>query len=78
MHSQRQIRVIVVEPRSFEEVRDYRQYQNKRPVIVNLEQAEANWRRVVDFISGATYFKRQYAKVGSGIFLIQQHGYLCR
>ncbi|NLJ76152.1 MAG: cell division protein SepF [Peptococcaceae bacterium] len=72
MHSQRQIRVIVVEPRSFEEVKGITDnIKNRRPVIVNLEQAEAELaRRVVDFISGATYaLNGSMQKVGSGIFL---------
>lgn len=72
MHAQRQVRVVVVEPRSFEEVKGITDnIKNRRPVIVNLEQAEAELaQRVVDFISGATYaLNGSMQKVGSGIFL---------
>ncbi|MDD2552999.1 MAG: cell division protein SepF [Desulfotomaculaceae bacterium] len=72
MHAQRQVRVVVVEPRSFEEVKGITDnIKNRRPVIVNLEQADANLaQRVVDFISGATYaLNGSMQKVGSGIFL---------
>lgn len=72
MHAQRQVRVVVVEPRTFEEVKGITDnIKNRRPVIVNLEHAEAELaQRVVDFISGATYaLNGSMQKVGSGIFL---------
>ena len=72
MHAQRQVRVVVIEPRSFEEAKGITDnLKNRRPVIINLEQAEADLaQRVVDFISGATYaLNGSMQKVGSGIFL---------
>lgn len=72
MHAQRQIRVVVVEPRSFEEVKGITDnIKNRRPVIINLEQADAALaQRVVDFLTGATYaLNGSMQKVGSGIFL---------
>ncbi len=72
LHSQRQVRVVVVEPRSFDEVQGITDnLKNRRPVIVNLEQAEPELaKRVVDFVSGATYaLNGNQQKVGSGIFL---------
>lgn len=72
MHAQRQVRVVVVEPRSFEEVKGITDnLKNRRPIIVNLEQADAGLaQRVVDFLSGATYaLNGSMQKVGSGIFL---------
>ncbi|MBP7331809.1 MAG: cell division protein SepF [Firmicutes bacterium] len=72
MHAQRQIRVVVVEPGSFEEVKGITDnIKNRRPVIINLEQADAALaQRVVDFLTGATYaLNGSMQKVGSGIFL---------
>jgi cell division inhibitor SepF len=71
-HAQRQVRVVVVEPRSFEEVKEITDnLKNRRPVIVNLEQADAELaRRVVDFVMGATYaLSGSQQKVGNGVFL---------
>lgn len=72
MHAQRQVRVVVIEPRAFEETKGITDnLKNRRPVIVNLEQADSELaRRVVDFISGATYaLNGSMQKVGNGIFL---------
>ncbi len=72
MHSQRQVRVVVSEPRTFDETRSITDnLKNRRPVIVNLEHAEAELaQRVVDFVSGATYaLSGSMQKVGNGIFL---------
>ncbi len=56
-NAQRQFRVVVFEPRTFEEVQGVvDQLKNHRPVIINLEETEKNVaRRVVDFMSGAVY-----------------------
>jgi len=72
LHSQRQVHVVVVEPRSFDEVQGITDnLKNRCPVIVNLEQAESDLaKRVVDFVSGATYaLNGSLQKVGNGIFL---------
>lgn len=72
LHAQRQVRVVVVEPRSFDEVQGITEnLKNRRPVIVNLEQAEPELaKRVVDFVSGATYaLNGNLQKVGTCIFL---------
>lgn len=71
-HAQRQVKVVVVEPRSFEEVKEITDnLKNRRAVIVNLEQADAELaRRVVDFVMGATYaLNGSQQKVGNGVFL---------
>ena len=73
LHAQRQLKVVVAEPRNFEEVQGLADnLKNRRPVVVNLEKADAELaKRVVDFISGATYaLNGSLQKVGSGIFLI--------
>lgn len=72
LHAQRQLRVVVVEPRMFEEVQGIAEHlKNRRPVIINLEQADGELaRRVVDFVSGVTYaLNGSMQKVGNGIFL---------
>jgi cell division inhibitor SepF len=72
---QRQVRVVVVEPKVFDEVKDIAEnLKNRRPVIVNLEQATPELaRRVVDFVMGASYaLNGSQQKVGSGIFLFVQ------
>ena len=73
LHAQRQLKVVVTEPRAFDDVQGLADnLKNRRPVVVNLEKADAELaKRVVDFISGATYaLNGSLQKVGSGIFLI--------
>jgi cell division inhibitor SepF len=72
IHSQKQMRVVVMEPGSFEEAQNIAdQLKARRPVIVNLENAEKMLaKRIVDFISGTTYaLNGNMQKVGNGIFL---------
>ncbi|WP_243276882.1 cell division protein SepF [Desulfallas sp. Bu1-1] len=72
LHAQRQVRVVVAEPRSFDDVQGIADnLKSRRPVIINLEQAEPELaKRVVDFVSGATYaLDGSMQKVGKGIFL---------
>ncbi|KUO73145.1 MAG: cell division protein SepF [Desulfosporosinus sp. BRH_c37] len=72
IHSQKQMRVVVMEPSSFEEAQNIAdQLKSRRPVIVNLENAEKMLaKRIVDFISGTTYaLNGNMQKVGNGIFL---------
>jgi cell division inhibitor SepF len=73
LHSQRQVRVVVVEIKCFDDVKGVADnLKNRRPVIINLEQADADLaKRVVDFISGAAYaLNGSFQKVGNGIFLV--------
>lgn len=72
LHSQRQVRVVVVEPKSFDEAQEITEHlKGRRPVIINLEHVEAEVaRRIVDFVSGATYaLSGTQQKVSAGIFL---------
>lgn len=72
IHTQKQLRVVVMEPSSFEEAQTIAdQLKNRRPVIVNLENADRNLaKRIVDFVSGTTYaLNGNMQKVGNGIFL---------
>jgi len=72
IHTQKQVKVVVMEPTVFEDAQNIaEQLKNRRPVIVNLENAERNLaKRIVDFVSGATYaLGGNMQKVGNGIFL---------
>lgn len=72
IHTQKQMKVVVLEPSSFEDSQSIAdQLKNRRPVIVNLENTERNLaKRIVDFISGTTYaLNGNMQKVGNGIFL---------
>ena len=72
IHTQKQMSVVVMEPNNFEEAQNIAdQLKNRRPVIVNLENAEKVLaKRIVDFISGTTYaLNGNMQKVGNGIFL---------
>lgn len=72
LHSQRQAKVMVVEPKVFDEVQAVADsLKNHRAVIINLEHVDAELaRRVIDFTIGCTYsLNGSMQKVGSGIFL---------
>ncbi len=72
LHAQRQVRVVVMEPATFDSVQAIADnLKNRRPVIINLEHAEPELaKRVVDFVMGATYaLNGSIQKVGKGIFL---------
>lgn len=67
----KQVRVMIIEPLEFEEVRTYIDHlRNKHPLIVrltNLDVDEAQ--RIVDFMSGATYaVNGNMRKLGEKIF----------
>ena len=70
--SQKQLKVIVVEPLCFDEVQNIADHlRSRKPVIINLEDAEKELaKRIVDFISGTTYaLGGSMQKVGNNIFL---------
>ncbi len=72
LHAQRQMRVVVLDPKTFEEAQGIAEHlKNRRPVVVNLEHVETDVaRRIVDFVSGATFaLNGSQQKVGGGIFL---------
>ena len=72
INAKRQVRVIVVEPRVYDDVQNFADHlKNHRPVIINLEKANPELaRRVIDFMSGATYALNGLTrKVGNSIFL---------
>lgn len=68
-----QLKVVVVTPDSFEEVRDIADHlKQKKPVVINLEGVEREVaKRIVDFLSGSVYaLDGSIQKISSGIFLI--------
>lgn len=72
IHTQKQVRVIVVEPVSFEEAQGIAEHlKGRKAVILNLERTDSVLsQRIVDFISGTTYaLGGNMQKVGNGIFL---------
>ncbi len=73
IHTTAQLKLVVMQPESFEDARDIANHlKNKKPVVINLEAVERNAsQRIVDFLSGAVYaLDGNIQKVANGIFLI--------
>ena len=67
-----QIKVMVVEPTSFDDTQYVADYlKTKKPVVINFENTDDDvTRRMIDFISGTTYaLDGTIQKVGYNIFL---------
>lgn len=72
LHSQKNIRMVLFEPRSYEETQEIADHlRSRRPVIVNLQRLSSDSaRRVVDFLSGCVYaLNGDIKKIGASIFL---------
>lgn len=72
-NSAAQMRVVVIQPESFDEAKDITNHlKAKKPIIVNLEAVDKNVaRRIIDFLSGAVYaLDGDIQKVSNGIFII--------
>jgi len=72
LHSQKNVKVVLNEPRSYEETQEVADHlRSHRPVIVNLQRLNAEQaRRVVDFLSGCVYaLNGEIKKIGSSIFI---------
>ena len=72
LHAQRQLEIVVLQPRSFDDARDGADYlKMRRPVVVNLQGTQADLaRRIIDFTSGVTYaLDGHMLRVGDQIFL---------
>lgn len=72
IHQQKQIKVMVMEPKFYEDVQVIADHlKNRRAVVVNLESADKELsKRVVDFVSGCIYaLNGSLQKVGAGIYL---------
>lgn len=72
IHSQRNIRVVLNEPRSYEETQEIADHlRARRPVVVNLQRVRTEQAiRIVDFLSGTVYaLNGGITKIGPNIFL---------
>lgn len=72
IHSQKNVRVILSEPRSYDETQDIADHlRSRRTVIVNLQRLRQDQAvRIVDFLSGTVYaLNGAISKVGPGIFI---------
>ena len=72
IHSQKNTRVILSEPRSYDETQEIADHlRSRRAVIVNLQRVRPDQAlRIVDFLSGTVYaLSGSISKIGSNIFL---------
>ncbi len=73
IHTTAQLKLVVMQPETFEDARDIANHlKSKKPVVMNLESVDREVaRRIVDFLSGAVYaLDGNIQKVSNGIFLI--------
>ncbi|WP_020615567.1 cell division protein SepF [Paenibacillus daejeonensis] len=72
IHSQKNTRVVLIEPRTYDEAQEIADHlRSRRPVIVNLQRVRTEQAvRVVDFLSGTVYaLNGNISKLGPNIFL---------
>ncbi|OXM15701.1 cell division protein SepF [Paenibacillus herberti] len=72
IHSQKNMRVVLSEPRSYDEAQEIADHlRNRRSVIVNLQRVRTDLAvRIVDFLSGTVYaLNGHISKLGPNIFL---------
>lgn len=72
IHSQQQTKVVLTEPRSYEETQEIADHlRSRRSTIVNLQRVRADQAlRIVDFLSGTVYaLNGNISKIGPNIFL---------
>ncbi len=70
--AQKQIKVMVVEPFSFDDAQHVADHlKNQKPVVVNFENTDKEVaKRMIDFVSGTTYaLGGSIQKIGNNIFL---------
>jgi len=73
LHTQGQLKVVVVQPEKFDEAQDICDHlKSKKPIVVNLENVDKDEaQRIVDFLSGSVYaLDGNIQKVAASIFLI--------
>lgn len=72
IHSQKSARVVLTEPRTYDEAQDIAdQLKTRRAVVVNLQRVRREQAiRIVDFLSGTVYaLGGHISKIGTDIFL---------
>ena len=72
IHAQKNMKIVLTEPRAFEDTQEIADYlRSRRPVVVNLQRVRKDQAvKIVDFLSGTVYaLNGSIAKVGPDIFL---------
>lgn len=72
IHSQKNVKVVLAEPRSYDEAQEIADHlRSFRTVVVNLQRVRNDQAlRIIDFLSGTVYaLSGSISKVGSNIFL---------
>ncbi|MFD1176071.1 cell division protein SepF [Paenibacillus puldeungensis] len=72
IHSQKNVKVILYEPRSYDEAQEIADHlRSHRSVVVNLQRVRNDQAmRIIDFLSGTIYaLSGGISKIGSNIFL---------
>lgn len=72
IHSQKHTKVVLIEPRSYDEAQEIADHlRSRRPVVVNLQRVRKEQAvRIVDFLSGTVYaLNGSISKVGANIFM---------
>lgn len=72
IHSQKSVRVVLSEPRSYDEAQEIADHlRSRRSTIVNLQRVRKDQAvRIVDFLSGTVYaLNGNISKIGPNIFL---------
>ncbi|RXZ77100.1 cell division protein SepF [Paenibacillaceae bacterium] len=72
IHAQKNVRVVLNEPRSYDEAQEIADYlRSRRSVVVNLQRVRTDQAvRIVDFLSGTVYaLNGSISKLGPNIFL---------
>ena len=72
IHTQKSVRLVLAEPRSYEDAQEIADHlRSRRPVIVNLQRVRSDQAvRIVDFLSGTVYaLSGHISKVGPSIFV---------
>lgn len=72
IHTQKNIRLVLIEPRTFEEVNEISDHlKSHRPIVVNLHRLRRDHaQRIIDFLSGTVYALGGHVqKLGPHIFI---------
>ncbi|MOA33059.1 Cell division protein SepF [compost metagenome] len=72
IHSQKNVKVILYEPRSYDEAQEIADHlRSHRTVVVNLQRVRNDQAmRIIDFLSGTIYaLSGSISKIGGNIFL---------
>lgn len=73
IHTTTQLKVVVVQPESFEDSKEIADHlKTKKPIVVNLEKIDQEIaKKIINFLSGAVYaLDGNIQKISAGIFLI--------